>query len=472
MDAFSSATEQLEALRRGEVTATELLDACLAQVERHDDDVNAVVWQDIEGARAAAAAIDGPPTDEQPLRGLPMTVKEGYDLTGSPTTWGVPEMADNIATSDAVVVERCRAAGAVIHGKTNVPLLLADLQSYNDIYGTTNNPWDLTRTPGGSSGGSAAALAAGMAALEMGSDIGGSIRTPSHFCGVFGHKPTWGMIPSRGHSLPGALAEPDIAVVGPLARSATDLDLALDVLAHPDRIQEGIRYDLPRIDRIEGLRVALWPTDSVAPVSRAVAERVRMVGQALEELGARVVDDARPDFDPAESHRIYNELLQGFLGAASPRAQWEREREQAETLPDDDRRRATFQARTMSHHTWLRLHHKRDRLRWAWREFFDQHDIVVMPVTATPAFPHDHSPLTGRTIDVDGQQRDYFEQLFWAGLTGVSHLPSTVVPTGPDDDGLPIGVQIVGPAFGDRVTIGVARALEEAGFAFRRPPRY
>jgi len=472
MDVFSSATEQLAALRRGEVTATELLEANLAQIDEHDGAVNAVVWQDVEGARAAAAAVDGPPTDEQPLRGLPMTVKEAYDLAGSPTTWGMPEMAGNIASSDSVVVERLRAAGAIIHGKTNVPLGLADFQSYNDVYGTTNNPWDLGRTPGGSSGGSAVALATGMAALEMGSDIGGSIRNPAHFCGVFGHKPTWGMIPSRGHALPGAIAEPDIAVVGPMARSAADLDLALDVLAHPDRIQEGIRYDLPRLDGVGGLRVVLWPDDPVAPVSGAVADRVRAVGAALEGLGATVVDDARPDFSSAESHRVYFELLHGFFGAANPRAVWEEEKRRADTLPDDYPNVAVFRARTMSHHTWLRLHHQRDRLRWAWRRFFDDHDVVVMPVHGTSAFPHDHSPMTGRTIDVDGEARDYFEQLFWAGLGGIAHLPATAIPTGPDERGLPIGVQLVGPAFGDRITIGVARALEEAGFAFQAPPRF
>lgn len=472
MDVFSSATEQLAALRGGEVTATELLDAQLEQIERHDGELNAVVWQDVDGARAAAAAVDGPPTDDQPLRGLPMTVKEAYDLTGSPTTWGIPAVADNVASTDSVVVERLRAAGAIIHAKTNVPLGLADLQSYNDVYGTTNNPWDVTRTPGGSSGGSAVALATGMATLEMGSDIGGSIRNPAHFCGVFGHKPTWGMIPSRGHALPGALAEPDIAVVGPMARSAADLDLALDVLAHPDHIQEGIRYDLPRLDSVDGLRVVLWPDDPTAPVSRAVADRVRAVGTALEGLGARVDDAARPDFTSADSHRTYFELLHGFFGAAAPLADWERERRKADELPADDPRTAVFRTRTMSHHTWLRLHQRREQLRWAWRRFFDDHDVVVMPVAATSAFVQDQSPMTGRTIDVDGEQRDYFEQLFWAGLPGISHLPSTVIPTGPDDQGLPIGVQLVGPAFGDRITIAVARALEGAGFAFQAPPGY
>ncbi len=244
MDPFASATAQLEALRSGEVSARELLEAQLARVEKFNGGLNAIVWMDLDRARAAARAIDGRPSAEQPLLGLPMTVKEAFNLAGAPTTWGEPQFKDNVPSEDSVVVERLRAAGAVVFGKTNVPLMLGDIQSFNEIYGTTNNPWDRTRTPGGSSGGSAAALASGMTALEMGSDIGGSIRNPAHYCGVFGHKPTWSLVPTRGHTL-GALAEPDIAVVGPLARSARDLDLALDVVAHPDRLQAGLRYDLP-----------------------------------------------------------------------------------------------------------------------------------------------------------------------------------------------------------------------------------
>jgi amidase len=466
------ATEQLAALQRSEVSAAELLGAHLAQIDKHNGTLNAVIWRDVDAARTAAAEIDSPPTPEQPLLGLPMTVKESFNLAGAPTTWGFPHMVDNVADEDAVVVERSRAAGAIVYGKTNVPLNLSDFQSYNDIYGTTNNPWDTSRTPGGSSGGAAVALATGMSALEIGSDIAGSIRNPAHYCGLFGHKPTWGLVPPRGHALPGAIVDPDIAVVGPLARSAADLDLALDVLAHPDRLQEGIRYDLPRFAGVQGRRVAVWADDPVAPVSRAVSDRVRAVGRTLAELGAHVVDDARPAFDADHASQVYVDLLHGFLGATNPYPVWEKERRKAGELPDDDPRVPTFRARTMSHHTWLRLHNQRDVLRWAWRRFFDEYDVVVMPISATPAFGHDHSPMSGRTIDVDGAQQGYMQQAFWAGLTGVAHLPSTVIPTGPDENGLPIGVQLVGPAFGDRITTGLARVLENAGYAYQRPPGY
>lgn len=472
VDVFSSATEQLAALQRGELTAAELLDAGLAQVDSHNGALNAVIWSDVDNAKAAAAAIDGRPTPERPLLGLPMTVKESFNVTGAPTTWGFPHMVDNVAAEDAVVVERSRAAGAIVYGKTNVPVDLGDFQSYNDVYGTTNNPWDTSRTPGGSSGGAAVALATGMSALEIGSDIAGSIRNPAHYCGVFGHKPTWGLVPPRGHALPGSIADADIAVVGPLARSAADLDLALDVLAHPDRLQEGVVFDLPRLTGVQGRRIALWPDDPVAPVSRVVSDRVRAVGRTLEELGAHVVDDARPNFDAGDAFKVYFDLLQGFVGAASPNAVWEKDRRKADELPDDDPRTAIFHARTMSHHTWLRLHNQRDVLRWAWRRFFDHYDVVVMPISATSAFPHDHSPLSGRTIDVDGEQQYYFQQAFWAGLAGVAHLPATAIPTGTDENGLPIGVQLVGPAFGDRITVGLARVLENAGYTFTRPPEY
>lgn len=472
VDAFSSATEQLGALQRGELSAAELLEAHLRQVERHNDTLNAVIWQDPGAARAAAAEIDGPPTAEQPLLGLPMTVKESFNVTGAPTTWGFPDMVDNVADKDAVVVERSRTAGAVVYGKTNVPIDLGDFQSYNDIYGTTNNPWDTSRTPGGSSGGAAVALATGMSALEMGSDIAGSIRNPAHYCGVFGHKPTWGLVPPRGHGLPGAVAEADIAVVGPLARSAADLDLALDVLAHPDRLQEGVSYDLPRFDGLQGRRIALWPDDPVAPVSHAVSDRVRAVGRTLEDLGAHVVDDARPEFDTEHAAHVYLNLLQGFLGGVNPDSVWEKERRKAEELPDDDPRTSILRARTMSHHTWLGLHNQRDVLRWAWRRFFDDYDVVIMPISATSAFSHDHSPISGRTIDVDGTPQPYMLQAFWAGLAGVAYLPGSAVPTGTDENGLPIGIQIVGPAYGDRITIGLARILESAGYTFTRPPKY
>lgn len=475
MDLFASATAMLRALRRREVGALELLEAQLARVEQWNGKLNAIVWSDVERARAAARALDArPPSAAAPLFGLPMTVKESFDLAGAPSTWGMPELRDNVARTDSVVVERLRAAGALVFGKTNVPFALGDIQSYNAIYGGTGNPWDPARTPGGSSGGSAAALASGMTALEVGSDIGGSIRYPAHYCGLFGHKPTYGLVPVRGHAPPGGLAEPDIAVVGPLARSAADLDLALDVLAKPDLLHGGLRVELPRFRGTKHLRVALWPNDAVAPVSRTVEQRVRAVGEALGELGAQVDEKARPAFESAEARRVFGALLQGFLAATFPAPFYEALKQRAAALDPADRSDGAeiLRAQTMSHRDWIGFHEARERLRWAWHRFFGDWDLVVMPIAATSAFPRDEGPMEARRIDVDGEAQGHYQQLFWAGIPGVAQLPATVVPTGLDAEGLPIGVQLVGPAYGDRTTIGAAAALEAAGFAFRPPPGF
>jgi amidase len=327
--------------------------------------------------------------------------------------------------------------------------------------------------PGGSSGGAAAALAAGLTGLELGSDIGGSIRNPSHFCGVFGHKPSWELIPSRGHGL-GALRPTDIAVVGPMARSATDLELALRVLAGPDEIEAGgYAARLEGLGRpLSSLRVAVWADDPLAPVSAEVAGRVRTVAAALASAGAQVDERARPDFDPSDAHDTYLQLLWAALAAGLPEAEFQRQVERAQALSADDRDWGSrmLRAQTMRHRDWARLDEARTALRWAWHRFFQRHDVLLMPVMPVPAFAHDHRPFSQRSLAVDGQPRHYFDCLFWAGLPGASHLPSTVIPTGAGRDGLPIGVQLVGPAFGDLKTIQLAQLLEARGFAFVPPP--
>ena len=476
MTAFDSAIALARKLETREVSALELLDECLARIDRLDADTNAICWLDAQRARAQAASITEPPDECRPLLGIPMTVKEAFDLAGSPTTWGVEEFADNIAASDSVVVERLKAAGAVVFGKTNVSVMLGDIQSYNSIYGTTNNPWNPAHTPGGSSGGSGAALAAGLSVLEMGSDIGGSIRTPAHYCGVFGHKPTWGLVPSRGHGLPYMVSEPDIAVVGPMARSAFDLEAMLRLLARPDELAGAVRYELPALAGrgLGDLRVAVWSDDEVAPVTREIAGRVELVAQVLRDAGARVDYEARP-VSSAHSHDVYHRLLFAFIGAGEGTdEQYEERRRKAASLAaeDDSEKALELRASTMDHRTWLGLNSARDRLRWAWQSFFEDYDIVLAPQTATPAMVHDHRPFGERTIEVDGTFQPYWQQIFWAGLPGISHLPSTVIPTGPGDAGLPIGVQIIGPAYGDLVTIQSAQLLEREGFAFQAPPAY
>src|SRR5580765_1535951 len=284
---FRSAKQLAADVRKKKIGCLELLDLYLARVEKYDGALNAIVVRDVDRARTRARAADRALAKRQPwgpLHGVPMTIKESYDVAGLPTTWGVPAYAKNVATKNAVAVDRLLGAGVVLFGKTNVPLFLADWQSYNAIYGTTNNPWDVARAPGGSSGGSAAALAAGLTGLEAGSDIGSSIRNPAHFCGVFGHKPTWGIIPRHGQSLPGQVAAVDIDVVGPLARSADDLALALSVMAGPDPTEAaGWQLHLPpaRQKRLRDFKVALMLEAPESPVDAEVQDRLQGLADFL-----------------------------------------------------------------------------------------------------------------------------------------------------------------------------------------------
>ena len=473
---FQSATELARRIRDRETTSRALLEHFLGRVDALNPALNAVVVQDRAGARAAADAADAALARGDavgPLHGVPMTVKESYDLAGTPTTWGIPELRDNVVQTDALAVQRLKAAGAVVFGKTNVPIRLADFQSYNDIYGTTDNPWRAGRTPGGSSGGSAAALAAGLTGLEIGSDIGGSIRNPAHFCGVFGHKPTWGIVPPRGHALGGALTPSDISVIGPLARSAADLEAALRLMAGPDVLDAaGLRLDLPGLDTApSALRIAVWADDAMCPVSAAVRGRVNAVAAALAGQGAAVDETARPDFSAELSHGLFSGLLSSAMSARLPDADFARLITQAEALDPSDRGAPARQlrAQTVRARDWLHMNEQRTRLRWAWHRFFERHDFLLTPVMPTTAFAHDHAPFGDRRIEVDGVAHPYFMQTFWAGLAGVALLPATVIPGGAGPDGLPIGVQIIGPAYGDLRCIQLAQRLEAQGFGFTPP---
>ncbi|MFL2935851.1 MAG: amidase [Myxococcota bacterium] len=477
---FSTASELARMLRDGEISSLELTNFYIDRIERFDEEINAVVVRDFERAREAAAAADqalAEGRDLGPLHGVPMTIKEAYDIKGLPTTWGIPAFKDNVATQDAETVRRLKAAGAHFLGKTNVPINLADFQSYNEIYGTTRNPWDLSRSPGGSSGGSAAALAAGLSALESGSDIGGSIRNPAHFCGVYGHKPTWSIVPQQGHALPGMLSTPDIAVVGPLARSAEDLALCLDIVAGPEPLDSpGWKLDLPRpkARTLSDYRVALWPTDPLAPVAHEVSDRVQDLGDRLAHLGATVSDVARPALDPAESHEIYLYTLNGVMAAGFTDEQIALFEAQTATLDPEDTSDGALMARSaiQKHREWLRYDNRREALRMVWREFFSEWDILICPQMATPAFEHDHSLFLTRTLEVDGFLQPYFQQIFWAGLPTVSYLPSTVFPTGPSAGGLPIGLQAIGAEYNDHTCIDFARLLADEYGGFVPPSGY
>jgi amidase len=478
--AFQSATEIATRVRDGEIRPSELVEYFIDRIERFDGDINSVVVRDFERARAAGREADAKVdsgAELGPLHGVPMTIKESYDIEGLPTTWGMPTMKDNIATGDSESVKAYKDAGAIFLGKTNVPLNLADFQSYNEIYGTTQNPWDLGRTPGGSSGGSAAALAAGLTGLESGSDIGSSIRNPAHFCGVYGHKPTWGIVPSQGHGLPGMIAGPDIAVCGPLARSADDLALAMNLLAGPEPLNRaGWKLDLPKPTKnsLADFRVAIWPDDDLSPVSSEVSGRVVRIAETLSRLGTTVSDTARPAFDLKKQHDTYLMLLNSVMSAGlTPEAVAHIQSEVDSLDPSDLSQPAvTARAAIMSHGDWLRVNNERERLRYQWRAFFDEWDILLCPTLATPAFEHDHSEMQQRALKVDADERPYFEQLFWAGIVIASYLPSTVFPTGPSVTGLPIGLQAIGAEYDDLRTIDFTRLLAREIGGFTPPPAY
>jgi len=375
-------------------------------------------------------------------------------------------------------VQRLIDAGAVVFGKTNLPRYADDMQSYNEIYGTTNNPWDPTRSPGGSSGGSAAALASGLTGLELGTDIGGSIRSPAHYCGVYGHKPSFGLVSRRGHipPSPGVLSVRDISVAGPMGRAADDLDLALDVIAGPDKAQATAwRLALPpaRHADLKSYRVAAWLDDPACPVDEGVLAPLVQAVEGLRGAAVEVDDSARPDLGLADSHDIYVSLLYSVYGLSLPDDRFEHFAALAQELPaTDTTTRARFaRAVTQPHRDWLATEERRQQLRARWAAFFTDFDVLLAPVVSTAAFAHDHSqPMNQRTLVVNGAPRPYLDQLIWAGLAGVCYLPATAAPVGFTPAGLPVGVQVIGPYLEDRTPIDFARRLADVVGGYVRPP--
>ncbi|WP_063063257.1 amidase [Nocardia violaceofusca] len=476
-----SAEEIVAALRAGEVTSVELTEDAIARIEREDKAINAICVPTFDRARAAAQRADRTRArgEDRALLGVPVTVKESYDIAGLPTTWGIPQHANYLATEDAVQVARLEAAGAVILGKTNVPEMLRDIQSFNEIYGTTNNPWDHDRTSGGSSGGSAAALACGFGALSIGSDLAGSLRTPAHFCGVYAHKPTLGLAPTRGMVAPPAPALPvdlDLAVVGPMARTARDLTLLLDVMAGPDPLTHGLAYGVslppPRHDRLADFRVLVLEEHPLIPTGSAVRAGVNRVAEALADEGARVERHSPLLPDPAEAATLYMQLMLSNAAAGLPLEVYRELQTRAVALSADDRSldAARLRGMVLSHRDWVGANNGRELHRHGWRQLFAEFDAVVCPITPTPAYPHNHNGgLEDRHIDIDGVEYPYFDQLVWAGMATMPGLPATAVPAGRSPEGLPVGVQLIGPMFEDRTPLRLAELLEEKIGGFRAP---
>jgi amidase len=457
---FSPAHELARSIREGEISSRELLDAFVDRVERLNDKVNAVVTLDVERARAAAARADDALARGEalgPLHGLPVTIKDAIETGGIRSTGGAVELTDHVPAADAAAVARVKAAGAIVFGKTNVPRWSGDLQTYNEIFGTTNNPWALDRVPGGSSGGAATSVACGFTSFEIGTDIGGSVRIPSHCCGVFGLKPSFGVVPQRGYldHVGGGTTDADINVFGPIARSARDLDLLLDVLAGPvteDAVAWRLELPPARFDGPEGMRVGVWFDVDGLPIDREYRALLGAAADRLADAGAKV-EHAHPPVDFAEQLALFNAMI---LPAISPSLDPE--------LQDP---------LSGSHRQWLRAAEQRSALRRVWAEWYEQHDLLLCPVMSTPAFEHQHDgDFTTRTIAVNGEPRPYLDLVSWTGLIGIVGHPSAVPPIGRTEAGVPVGMQMVGAYLRDRDCTAGARIVEAVVGGFTPPPLF
>jgi amidase len=475
---FVSALAAARAIRRGEVSSVELTTRMLARIRALNPRLNAIVTLTADAALARAEAADAARARGEwwgSFHGVPGTIKDTFEMAGVRTTGGTPAFADHVPSADAPAVSRLRAAGLVILGKTNVPFMASDLQSYNDIFGTTNNPWDLARTPGGSSGGEAAALAAGLSYLGVGSDIGGSIRTPAHFCGIYGHKPTLDVVPLRGHvpPPPGTPRLPaEMAVAGPLARTAGDLRAALEVLGGPDEDEAtAYRWSLPpaRGARLSDYRIGFVLDDPACPVSTEVGDIVARTVESLRRAGATMEPGWPAGVVPAEQYVTYYHLLNATFAFLLPDDQVETAR-QLGAQPDGSLRARRAAAWTAPHKSFQAASVQRIAARAAWQAYFRTHDAFLMPSAFVPAFPHDHSrpsprPLVGRlderVILTAGGPRAYTDLFFWISFATLTGLPATTAPAGLTPGGLPVGVQILGPYLEDATPIDIAGRLAD-----------
>ena len=477
MDPTSTTARSLAAaIKDRSISATEALEAHLARIDAVNPIVNAVVTWDTDRAIARAAAADAATAHGEswgPLHGVPMTVKDVWETAGMRTTCGAPEFADHVPDHDAVAVASLRSAGAVIFGKTNTPLYAGDVQTYNELFGVTNNPWDLTRTTGGSSGGAAAAVATSMTPFELGSDIGGSIRNPAHYCGVYGFKPTWGLIPTRGHipGPPGTLVDTDVNCAGPLARSVDDLSLAFDVLAGADPLHSSAwSLTLPpaRPHRdVSGLRIALVLDDTGFPTSSATRSRLRAAADALTDAGALVEEQALP-VTMDEMYRSWQALVLPVIGSGLPDDLYDAFAAISADQSDDAAGRASA-ALVSTWRTWRRATQRRALQRLRWADHFERWDLVMTPVMPVPAFPHDvETPMPMRTYDIDGTSHSHLELVAWCGAIGAMLLPVVALPLGLSTGstptapiGMPIGAQLIAADSTDLDLLAMAAAVDE-----------
>jgi amidase len=477
--AFATAKESAEAIRLKQISASELLNATFHRIDLYNPKLNAIVLEFRERAAARARQADealakGKPWG--PLHGVPVTIKEAFAYEDSPNTWGLERFKDAKSARTAVAVERLESAGAIVIGKTNVPVGLTDFQSYNPIYGTTNNPWDLARTPGGSTGGGAAAVAAGLGSLTLGSDMGGSIRVPAHFCGIYGHKPTLNLVNHAGH-MPGPWngGPPitfDLAVAGPLARSAADLDLAMRVLGGPVGDQASAwswHMPPPRHKRLSDFRIGYMLEDATAPVSAELARLHENLITQLGRTGARLTRGWPAGIDPAAEWRT-NQYLSHSTSLRTPS---EEElaplRKRLETNPDD----LAAAVAVNPHSRWVAETRRQMNSRTLWQQYFQSHDVFLLPTAFCVAFPHDHStPAENRRVETSNGKQSMDVMGYWAAFANLSGLPATVAPIGKTPVGLPAGIQIVAPMWEDGTAIEFAALLADLIGGYTAPPGY
>jgi len=483
---LQSAVDQAAAVKDRSMSAGELLEATLARYERFNPLLNAVVVTRIEEAKQRAFEADEATARGEswgPLHGVPMTIKEAWDWVGSPSTSGHESRAGWRPERNSIPVDRLLNAGAVIYGKTNLPVSMADWQTFNPVYGSTSNPWNPNDvegglTPGGSSGGAASALASGMTALELGSDIGASIRNPAHYCGVFGHKPTFGLVPVVGHGNPGAVVPLDIGVGGPMARYADDLTLGLDIVAGPGTLDSiGWKLDLPapRKTRPDQLKAAVMLESPVMETDSELVDQLAATVESLAALGVQVNFEARPDIDIERSHETYIMLLRSTTGTELATEAFDQQLAHAARYDAGERdyRAKAAKASTMSHWQWAKWHSQRERDRLSWNAFFEEYDVLLCPTAASAAYPRDEvGERPDRTITVNGKQEPTTDQLFWAGFSCGVYLPGTVAPAGLTKSGLPVGLQIVAGHLRDRESIAFAAMMERELGGYITPPGY
>ncbi len=479
--AYRSATDLLSALRTKHISAVELLDATISRIEKYDKHINAVVVRDFERARIAAKQADDALAkgEQKPLLGLPMTVKESFNIAGLTSNWGNPFFKDWQPMEDALVISRLKKAGAIIIGKTNVPFMLTDWQSYNDIYGTTNNPWNLNLTTGGSSGGSAAALAAGFVSLELGSDLAGSLRTPAHYCGVYAHKPSSDLVPLRGASPPTTLATSnrvDLVVAGPMSRTANDLALALNIIAGPDEFTDGKAYQLflppSRHTHLQDFRVLLIDENPLYPTANIIRQSLNTFADKLIKSGVKVVRDYSHLPDLAEITKNYATLLYAWEGGNLPLKDYEHLISLAKNLDINDKSLTALCLRSnvMNHRDWVLTTRTRTLLQQQWRNLYRDFDVILCPVMPTLAFPHDHNMnIEERIIEIDSMKLPYAHQFIWICFANLFGLPATVAPIDQSEEGLPIGMQIIGDYLEDNTTITFAKLIEREFGGFKPP---